>query len=194
VTHYFLDSSALIKRYIPEQGTRWIRSITSPSANIIFISHITTIEIVSGLNRRVRAGYLSAHHAQAICRVLDNYVSQQYVGISLTHQVAARAKDLLENHPLRAYDSIQLASALESNAALITARLPALIFLCADKRLSGWRPTIQTITLDCEPSLTTLYVFPSCAGGCLVEGGTSSWTYLSSTEGASGSSTCTDSS
>lgn len=28
VTAYFLDSSALLKRYIPETGTNWIQSLT----------------------------------------------------------------------------------------------------------------------------------------------------------------------
>jgi uncharacterized protein len=32
VTTYFLDSSAIAKRYIPEIGTSWIRQITDPAS------------------------------------------------------------------------------------------------------------------------------------------------------------------
>jgi uncharacterized protein len=136
VTHYFLDSSALIKRYLPEQGTRWVRSITASGAgNNLFIASITPIEMVSGLARRAREGFLSAAYAHAIRQVLDRYANQHYVGIGLTDQVAIRAKDLLEKHPLRAYDSVQLASALESNAILVAGGLAPLIFLSSDKRL-----------------------------------------------------------
>jgi uncharacterized protein len=31
VTAYFLDSSAVIKRYVPEAGTAWVRAMTMPS-------------------------------------------------------------------------------------------------------------------------------------------------------------------
>lgn len=136
MTHYFLDSSALVKRYIPEQGTGWVRSITAPGAgNTIFIAHITPIEIVSGVNRRAREGHLSFAHAHAIRQVIDRFASQRSIGVSLTDQIGARAKDLLEKHPLRAYDSVQLASALETNGMLVAAGLAPLNFVCADRML-----------------------------------------------------------
>lgn len=46
-----------------------------------------------------------------------------------------RAEDLLEAHPLRAYDAVQLASALESNDRLVAADLAPLVFVSADTRL-----------------------------------------------------------
>jgi predicted nucleic acid-binding protein len=138
MTHYFLDSSALIKRYIPEPGTHWVRTSTAPgSGHTVFIAHITPIEMVSGLNRRAREGHLSSAHAYAIRQVLDRYADSQYVGIGFNHQIAARAKDLLERHALRAYDSVQLASALEANAMLVSSGLSPLVFVCADNRLTA---------------------------------------------------------
>jgi hypothetical protein len=42
MTVYFWDSSALIKRYITEVGTPWIRGIIVPSAgNTAIIAQIT---------------------------------------------------------------------------------------------------------------------------------------------------------
>ncbi len=49
--------------------------------------------------------------------------------------VLERARDLLEQYPLRAYDAVQLAAGLTANDALLAAGLPALIFLAADTRL-----------------------------------------------------------
>ncbi len=46
-----------------------------------------------------------------------------------------RARDLLEHHPLRAYDAVQLAAGLIANDALLAAGLPSLTFLAADTRL-----------------------------------------------------------
>lgn len=136
MTHYFLDSSALIKRYIREQGTSWVRSITALSAgNTIYIAQVTPVEVVSGLSRRKREGFLSEEHARRIRALLTQHVRRDYMQISLSERVMVSAMDLLEASPLRAYDAIQLASALDSNDGLVAARLPLLVFVSADKRL-----------------------------------------------------------
>src|SRR6266581_5006379 len=67
MTQYFLDSSALIKRYIVEPGTTWVRSIIQRSSgNTVIIAQITRIEIVSGASRRVREGTLTSRTARAV--------------------------------------------------------------------------------------------------------------------------------
>jgi hypothetical protein len=40
-TAYFVDSSALVKRYVVETGTAWVRSITRrrPSAKFVYESN-----------------------------------------------------------------------------------------------------------------------------------------------------------
>jgi predicted nucleic acid-binding protein len=49
--------------------------------------------------------------------------------------VTAYFLDSLERHPLRAYDALQLASALESDTRLVGAGLAPLVFVTADTRL-----------------------------------------------------------
>ena len=46
-----------------------------------------------------------------------------------------KACDLLERHPLRAYDAVQLAAALEARRTLQAVGSAAPIFLSADNRL-----------------------------------------------------------
>jgi predicted nucleic acid-binding protein len=42
MTQYFLDSSALIKHYVVEPGTTWVRSLTNRgSGNPVIIAQIT---------------------------------------------------------------------------------------------------------------------------------------------------------
>jgi predicted nucleic acid-binding protein len=136
MTHYFLDSSALVKRYIVEVGTSWIRSVTLPSVgNSIIIAHITQVEVVSGAMRRKREGTITARTARATRILVDRHASRVYRVIGLTGQIVQHAEDLLEAHSLRAYDSIQLASALASNTRLIAAGLSPLMFISADSRL-----------------------------------------------------------
>src|SRR5262249_50166962 len=136
MTQYFLDSSALIKRYIIEPGTTWIRPLTSRSSgHTVIIAQITQIEIVSGASRRVREGMLTTRTARAVRLLIDRHARRDYVVIGLTPQVVRRAEDLLAVHPLRTYDAVQLASALESNTRLVVAGLSPLIFVSADTRL-----------------------------------------------------------
>jgi hypothetical protein len=51
------------------------------------------------------------------------------------HQIVDRAVELIQNHPLRAYDAVQLATALIVNRSLSAHGLPPLIFISADDGL-----------------------------------------------------------
>ncbi len=50
---YFVDSSALVKRYVVETGTVWVRGFTrhNPST-IIYVAHITAVEVTCAVVRR----------------------------------------------------------------------------------------------------------------------------------------------
>lgn len=136
MSDYFLDSSALLKRYTAEQGTAWIRALVAPrSGNVLFIAEITPVEIISGIQRRQRAAQLSVVRAQNTRRLLDRHASREYKIVALNDAIVTRAKDLVTVHPLRAYDAVQLASALESNALLLAAGSLPLTFVSADVRL-----------------------------------------------------------
>lgn len=49
---YFVDTSALFKRYIPEQGSDFIDRIFSKETSI-FISTVTLCEVISNIRRLV---------------------------------------------------------------------------------------------------------------------------------------------
>jgi predicted nucleic acid-binding protein len=149
MTQYFLDSSALIKRYIVEPGTTWVRSLTTRSSgDTVIIAQITQIEIVSGAARRVREGTLTTRTARAVRLLIDRHARREYVVLGLTQQVVRRAEDLLTVHPLRTYDAVQLASALESNTRLVAAGLSPLRFVSADARLLVAAATEGLMTED----------------------------------------------
>ena len=58
---YFLDSSALVKRYVTETGTPWVIGLLDPAArNRLYIARITGAEVTAALTRRERGGHLSA--------------------------------------------------------------------------------------------------------------------------------------
>lgn len=52
---FFADSSALVKRYVPEIGSAWVASWIEPvEGNVIIISELAFVEQVAVLARRRR--------------------------------------------------------------------------------------------------------------------------------------------
>jgi predicted nucleic acid-binding protein len=136
VSSYFLDTSALLKRYIIESGTAWVQNIAQPGVgHSIIISQIAPIEIVSAVSRQKREGIIGERTARVIRLLVNRHAVREYEVVLLTPEVGERAQNLLETHSLRAYDSVQLASALLANMTLIAKNLSPLIFVSADVRL-----------------------------------------------------------
>lgn len=147
MTNYFLDSSALLKRYISEIGSNWVESLMPPQAgNTIILAQITQAEVISAVSRRKRENIISARTARAIRLIMDRHFIRRYLVVNLSISIIRLAEDLLENHSLRAYDSIQLASALELDNRLKQLGLSGLIFLSADKRLLAAVTSVGFIT------------------------------------------------
>lgn len=136
MSRYFLDSSALVNRYLEERGTEWVLEITAAEAeHLIVVAQIAPVEIVSAVTRRAREGVLKARTARAARLLIDRHARQQYQVIALTENVVRLAEDLLERHALRASDAIQLASALEGGDRLAFGADGRLEFVCGDARL-----------------------------------------------------------
>lgn len=133
---FYADSSALVKRHVHEIGSAWFQAKVAPDAgNMIVTARISIIEFYSALNRRIREITLAPTEYARIATDFDALCNAQYTLIELTPPVVERARHLLERHTLRAYDVVQLASALITNSRLLAAGLPALTFLSADQRL-----------------------------------------------------------
>jgi len=136
VTIYFLDSSALVKRYVTEDGSDWIRELSAPSAhNPIIIARIAWIEVLSALARRQREGNLAQEDCGKAIQAFRHDVHTQYQIAELDQMLAETAGQLVGRYPLRAYDAVQLASALHAQADLQSMQGPSLVFLTADVRL-----------------------------------------------------------
>lgn len=105
-----MDSSTLAKRYILEKGTEQVHSILQNSSELS-ICILTVPEISSALNRRLREDFLTEDHYQQIMQQFLTDVHDMVI-LQLTSAVIQRSLKLLENHPLRAMDSLHIATAL----------------------------------------------------------------------------------
>jgi predicted nucleic acid-binding protein len=137
MTTYYLDSSALSKRYVEEDGSNRVWELTKPnSGHLLLTARITAIELHSAVARRRREGTVSVAACETALMAFEAHCNADYDFVELDAQVVAVAQRLLVDYPLRAYDATQLASALVANLVPQETQLPPLIFLSADERLN----------------------------------------------------------
>ena len=105
----YFDSSALVKRYLEEVGSREVRA--SLAAGRVATSRLTQAEILSALARRYRDGAMERHTFDVLGQVVDKDAAEMDV-IEMSAEVIERLPELFRRHPLRAADAVHLASAL----------------------------------------------------------------------------------
>jgi predicted nucleic acid-binding protein len=134
---YFLDSSGIVKRYVTETGTAWIRRICAPTAgNDVYTAHVTGVESAAAIMRRVRRSEISAADAVGAISDLQRHLRSGYTPIYVTEGLVQLAIDLVQRYPLRGYDAVQLASALQVKVECAALGIPAPIFVSADAALN----------------------------------------------------------
>lgn len=135
---YFVDSSALVKRYISETGSTWVLSLFDPALNNdILIAAITGVEIVAAITRRARSGSISAADAMAVCNQFKSDLRSEYQVVEITERIITSAMALAETQGLRGYDAVQLAAGREINALCVANSLPPVTFVSADNELNA---------------------------------------------------------
>lgn len=112
---FFLDSSAIAKRYVSERGSSWIASLLEPSAgHRLHVVSITGVEVVAALARRFRHLGPTGDFALVIDEFRDDYANAFWVS-DTDERLVHLAMDLAEKHVLRGYDALQLAAARDLN-------------------------------------------------------------------------------
>jgi predicted nucleic acid-binding protein len=104
----YLDTSALIKRYVEELGRREV--LTLLRKNQCVVSAVLPVEARSALRRRVAEKTLDAKRVPGILKRLAADRAYWTI-IEVSREVLATAESLSGAHPLRALDAIHVASA-----------------------------------------------------------------------------------
>jgi hypothetical protein len=112
----FADSSALVTRYAAEE-----RQAALGRPEEIIVSVLARVEVPSAIWRKQRMGELTAEDAALLVAAFEaDYFGTAggaaeaggFLGVAVRSAILARATRLVAAYPLRAYDAIQLASAL----------------------------------------------------------------------------------
>lgn len=109
----FADASALVKLYADESDHRPVRSLGS-----LVVAEVSQVEVVAALWRKARGGEIDAEAAALLVRGfiadLEGTSSEapRFQVVLTAGLIVRRAARLCGSHPLRAFDAVQLASAL----------------------------------------------------------------------------------
>ena len=138
----YLDTSALVKRYVAEPGTQEVIALVE-QAEMVGSVALTLVEMASALAKAVRLNWLEYEEAQ---RAWQDFLSHwpAFVRLSVTPEILERAATLAWRYSLRGYDATHLAGALFWQEALGE----PLVMATFDRRL--WK-TAQASGLNLWP-------------------------------------------
>ena len=125
----YLDTSALVKLYVQEPGIDRVQRIVAQAAHVA-TSRVTYVEARAAFSRRHRERGLSNAAYREAVRLFEREWDA-YARMEVTEPLIRLAGDYTEQHALRAYDAIQLASAV----SLRRDTRSSMAFLAADRQL-----------------------------------------------------------
>jgi uncharacterized protein len=120
MTAYFLDSSALVKRYAVETGTAWVNNLCDPANNhAILIANVTIVEVAAALASKRRSREIMDESCRQVMQDFIRDAAIQYRVLGVDQRVITLGVDLTGRQKLRGYDAVQLAVALTANSILL---------------------------------------------------------------------------
>lgn len=138
---YYLDSSAIVKLYVAEPGSDWVESLVMARgadgrpAHVAALSAIGVVEVAAAVARRRREGHLDADRQRAVMSAFLDDCEHRFLTLTVLDDQLRLAVDLVHRRPLRGYDAVHLAAALDLDRHLRQAGLPAVTFVAADAAL-----------------------------------------------------------
>jgi uncharacterized protein len=113
----FVDSSAVVKLYVPERHHETVRA----RRDLMLLASLTRVEVASALWRKQRLGELDAADVVTLTAAFEADLGEptgRFGVVSLAPPVLAGAVEMVARHGLRAYDAVQLATASVARDAI----------------------------------------------------------------------------
>jgi predicted nucleic acid-binding protein len=137
VNSFYLDASALAKRYAPEPGSSLVdHLLTSVSANRLYLFNVGMAEVISILVRKRNAGAITA----AVLSQASVDFDTEIVTSAAVHRITAddalvrRSLGFINTYAINGTDAIILRSALDTATGLRAAK-DDLVLVASDLRL-----------------------------------------------------------
>ena len=113
---FYLDSSALVKRYAVETGTEWVRALCSEPDHVIAVALIGFVEVAAAVAGKLRGRIIDQATGDVILTGLKADAATQYLLLDVNQYVVDEAIELTGRRRLRGYDAVHLAARCVSTA------------------------------------------------------------------------------
>ncbi len=140
MNYYFLDASAIVKYYVNEPGSEWVKRVincldadTKKRANATSIAKVSIVKVAAAFSILYRTDRIGRRARDGI---FDNFLAEAATIFGLLPVVSDdfyTAARLTQHHPLKAYDAVQLTVALHHHQALARHGLD-LTFVSGDRQ------------------------------------------------------------
>jgi predicted nucleic acid-binding protein len=130
----YLDTGALVKLYVQEQGTEKMLELAHPdTGNRLVILSLSRIEFRAAVRRRAKLGDIDATIADELINEFNGHLARVFQMQPVNEPVMVAACNAIDNYYLRAYDAMQLGGYVALRIS-IGEELES-IFVCADDNL-----------------------------------------------------------
>jgi len=112
VPAYFLDSNIIIKYYVEESGSDWVRALVDDPNTLCIISEIAIVEVAAALARIHREKRIGRKRMQTSYeKFQEDLHDNLFLTIALNAEVLDRAAQIALQQIVKGYDALQVASA-----------------------------------------------------------------------------------
>lgn len=137
---YYFDANAQVKYHLAEPGSSWVRTIvdaTQPDgrpSHTLFATEISLVEVGAALASIERSGQISTALRERALQAYLAMMHNRYQIVSVRQSLLMSGVRLTQIHPLKGYDAVHLATALEVSQMASSQEL-SLTFVSGDQRL-----------------------------------------------------------
>lgn len=133
---YYLDASAAVKAYSEERGADRVEEILEHGAET-HMSRVGVVEVAAAFFGKTKTGEMRVEEAEAALEEFRLDVENIYRIAEVRLVTTDRAIELAERHRLRAYDCLQLATALLLQEQRVPFELTPLVLVSSDAELNA---------------------------------------------------------
>ena len=139
---FYLDTSALVKKYFKEKNTAEVISAWKSSLGIA-TSVVAYAELLAAVYRKARETHVKKSIIANVVRLFHADWSS-FIIVEVDNRLNETIRRVIDNHDLRGFDAIHLASAVTIGSAVAD----KFLFACYDERL---RHAAQAENLETLP-------------------------------------------
>lgn len=139
MTTYYLDASALVKNYVKEFGSTWVRQIVAAGESNIVTGTLSLPEVGAAFAILARTGRLTKREGREVFDLFFDDINKLITVAEVTLSIAMAAANLTQRYPLKGYDAVHLATALSLARDLYTGGLASTLVTGDDQMIRAAR-------------------------------------------------------